>query len=202
MLVFLLILIVLLSVVAGIAQIVQNHTRLNREAKEQDLYSAADRNDVHSFVRHNSSRPVVHECKAFGLRFALSADRKTAYMLYSRKENTLTVPANKITGCRIIREGHSLSLGGAVAGGLVAGDAGAIIGAASGAYIPLRYSLVIYLDDLSLRKVEYELLTPSGAHAKSAYIAATRFAEEVSATVQSIAEQNLSRKISERRKTS
>ena len=200
MLVFLLILIVLLSVVAGIAQIVQNHTRLHREAKEQDLYSAAERNDVHSFVRHNSSRPIVHQCKAFGLRFALSADRKTAYMLYSRKENTLTVPASKITGCRIIREGHSLSLGGAVAGGLVAGDAGAIIGAASGAYIPLRYSLVIYLDDLSLRRVEYELLTPSGSHAKSAYIAATRFAEEVSATVQSIAAQNLSRKISERRK--
>lgn len=199
MLVFLLILIVLLSVIAGIAQIVQNHTRLNREAKEQKLYSVSDRNDEHSFVRHNS-RPIVHQCKAFGLRFALSADRKTAYLLYSRKENTLTVPASKITGCRIIREGHSLSLGGAVAGGLVAGDAGAIIGAASGAYIPLRYSLVIYLDDLSIRRVEYKLLTPSGSHAKSAYIAATRFAEEVSATVRSIAAQNLSRKISERRK--
>lgn len=183
MIVFLLILIVLIGVVAGIAQSVQNHTRLNREAKEQNLYSAPGRNDVHSIVRQNPSRSVVHQCDALGLRFALSADCKTAYLLYSTREPTLTVPASKITGCRIIREGHSLSVGGAVAGGLIAGDAGAIIGAASGAYIPLRYSLVIYLDDAARPSVEYALLTPSGTHIKAAYEAASRFADAVSSAV-------------------
>lgn len=189
MLVALLILIFLIGVIAGISQLVQNHTRLNREAKEQDLYGSSERSDNHSFVRRSPSRPVVHQCDAFGLRFALSADRKTAHLLYSTKEPTLTVPASKITGCRIIREGHSLSVGGAVAGGLIAGDAGAILGAASGAYIPLRYSLVIYLKDLYIRSVEYELLTPSGIHTKSAYDAACRFAQAVSSAVRSLTAQ-------------
>ena len=193
MLIALLILIVLVGVVAGVAQSVRNQSRLEREAKEQDLGRAADRNDVHSFVRRSPSRPVVHQCDAFGLRFALSADQKTAYLLYSAKEQTLTVPASKITGCRIISEGHSLSLGGAVAGGLIAGDAGAIIGAAAGAHIPLRYSLVIYLNDLYRPSVEYALLTPSGTHAKSAYEAAARFAEAVSSTVRSLTAQTQSR---------
>lgn len=183
MIVFLLILIVLIGVAAGIAQSVRNHTRLEREAKEQDLYGAPSGSDNHSFVRRSPSRPIVHQCDAFGLRFALSADRKTAHLLYSTKEPTLTVPASKITGCRIIREGHSLSVGGAVAGGLIAGDAGAILGAASGAYIPLRYSLVIYLKDSPRRSVEYALLTPSGTHIKAAYDAASRFAQAVSAAV-------------------
>ena len=183
MIVFLLILIVLIGVAAGIAQSVRNHTRLEREAKEQNLYGSPSGSDNRSFVRRSPSRPIVHQCDAFGLRFALSADRKTAHLLYSTKEPTLTVPASKITGCRIIREGHSLSVGGAVAGGLIAGDAGAILGAASGAYIPLRYSLVIYLKDSPRRSVEYALLTPSGTHIKAAYEAASRFADVVSAAV-------------------
>ena len=127
-----------------------------------------------------------------GLRFALSADGKTAHMLYSTKENTLSVPANKITGCRIISEGHSLSVGGAVAGSLIAGDAGAILGAVSKAHIPVRYGLVIYLNDPFRPSVEYALLTPSGSHAQAAYDTVARFAEAVSATVRTIVSQNRS----------
>lgn len=191
-LIALIILILLVGVAAGIAQSVRNHMRLEREAREQNLNGAPDRSDVHSFVRRSSLRPIVHQCDAFGLRFALSADRKTAYLLYSTWEPTLTVPAGKITGCRIIREGNSLSLGGAVVGGLVAGDAGAILGAVSGAYIPLRYSLVIELNDPYRPNVEYALLTPSGSHAKAVFDEASRFAEAVSAAVRTFVLQNRS----------
>ena len=193
MLIALLVLIVLIGVAAGISQSVRNHTRLDREAKEQNLYSSAGRSDYHSFVRKTPSVPLVHQCNALGLRFALSSDRKTAYLLYDRYEQTLAVPASKITGCKIIKEGHSLSVGGAVAGSLIAGDAGAILGAASGAYIPVRYSLVIYLNDLYHPSVEYALLTPSGSHAKAVYEAVSQFAESVSATVNKLASQNRSR---------
>ena len=190
MLIALLILIVLIGVIAGIVQIVENQSRLNREAKEQNLNGTTVRSDPHSFVRHTSSRPLVHQCDMLGLRFALSADRKTAYLLYSTKQPTMTVPASKITGCRIIKEGHSLSLGGAVAGGVIAGDAGAILGAVSKTHIPVRYSLVIYLNDPLRPSVEYALLTPSGSHAQVAYDTVSRFAESVSSTVCALAEQN------------
>ena len=190
MLIALLILIVLIGVIAGIVQIVENQSRLNREAKEQNLNGSAVRSDPHSFVRHTSSRPLVHQCDMLGLRFALSADRKTAYLLYSTKQPTMTVPASKITGCRIIKEGHSLSLGGAVAGGVIAGDAGAILGAVSKTHIPVRYSLVIYLNDPLRPSVEYALLTPSGSHAQVAYDTVSRFAESVSSTVRALTKQN------------
>ena len=193
MLIVLIILVLLVGVAAGIAQGVRNHMRLNREAMEQNLYRASYRSDIHSFVRHSPSRSVVCQSESFGLRFALSADRRTAYLLYSTNQPTLTVPANKITGCRIIREGNSLSLGGAVVGGLVAGDAGAILGAVSGAYIPLRYSLVLELNDPFRPSVEYALLTPSGPHAKEVYDEASRFAESVSAAVRTFVLQNRSR---------
>ena len=177
---------VIIGVVGGITRIAEDRTRLKREAKEQDLNRSVERGDPHTFVRPTSSHPLVHQCDALGLRFALSADRKTAYLLYDRYEPTLTVPASKITGCKIIREGHSLSVGGAVAGGLIAGDAGAILGAASGANIPLRYSLVIYLNDYAHPSVEYALLTPSGSHAKAVYEAVSQFAESVSATIRKL----------------
>ena len=189
MLIVLIVLVLLAGVVAGVAQSVRNHTRLNREAKEQNLYSAADRSDIHSFVRRSPSRSVVHQCDVLGVRFALSADRKTAYLLYSAKQPTLTVPASKITGCKIIGDGAALSLGGAVAGGVIAGDAGALLGAVAGARIPLRYSLVIYLDDAARPSVEYALLTPSGSHAKAVYEAAARFADSVSASVRALTSQ-------------
>ena len=192
MLIALIILILLVGVAAGIAQSVRNHMRLEREAREQNLYRASDRSDIHSFVRYSLSRPVVHQSESFGLRFALSADRRTAYLLYSTREPTLTVPAGKITGCRIIREGNSLSVGGAVAGELIAGEAGALLGAVSGAYIPLRYSLVIELNDPYRPNVEYALLTPSGSHAKAVYDEASRFAEAVSAAVRTFVLQNRS----------
>lgn len=192
MLIVLLVLIVLIGVVAGIVQIVENQSRLDREARELNLNVSPAHGDPHTFVRQTASRPLVHQCDMLGLRFALSADRKTAYLLYSTKQPTLTVPASKITGCRIISEGHYLSLGGAVAGGVLAGDAGAILGAVSKTHIPVRYSLVIYLNDPFRPSVEYALLTPSGSHAQVAYDTVSRFAESVSSTVRALAKQNRS----------
>lgn len=193
MLVVLLVLIVLIGIIAGVVQIVKNQSRLDREAREQNLNVSPARGDPHFFVRQPASRPLVHQCDMLGLRFALSADRKTAYLLYNTKQPTLTVPASKITGCRIIKEGHSLSVGGAVAGSVLAGDAGAILGAVSKAHIPVRCSLVIYLNDPFRPSVEYALLTPSGSHAQIAYDTVSRFADSVSATVRTLASQNRSR---------
>ena len=112
-----------------------------------------------------------------GLRFAISADRKTAYLLYSSKQPTLTVPTSYITGCQIIKDGIAPHVARGAIGGGIAGDAGAVIGAFSGPQIPYNMRLVVFLKN---GRVEYSLLDNSTLHTTLYYNLALKFAEDVS----------------------
>lgn len=161
--------------------------RLEEEAEMLNLSSRA-KSSTASMTQTNA---INHQCDVAGLRFAISPDRQTAYMLYNTERPTRAVPVKDITGCEIVRDGNaSGSIGRAVAGGIIAGGAGAIIGAASGSGVPQRYSLMVYINDLQNPSVEYSLLNSSTPHTKSYYETVSRFAESVSATVRVLVSQN------------
>lgn len=173
---------VIYGVVSGVSNIVNNQKRLKEEAEKYNLNA---RPASTSFVR--SALPVNIECKTASVRFAVSGDRKTAYLLCDPKEPTLEVPASSITGCRIVSGGPSaLSVGGLIVGEILAGEVGAAVGAFSGNGVPMEYSLVIYLNDLGRPRVVYSLLNNTTAHTQAVYADVSKFAEDVSAAVRAL----------------
>lgn len=94
---------------------------------------------------------------------------------------------NSIIGCEIITD--SKVTGGvkrAVVGGFIAGDAGAIIGAATAKPHVMSYKIVIYKKDVSSPKTEIVLIKEKKSTKDSDYADAVRFAENVNAVIKAI----------------
>lgn len=183
--------VIVIGIAAGISQSKNNRDRLNEEAKAQNLNRPSPRAATASTFRTTQTSAINHQCDAAGLRFAVSADRKTAYLLYDTKKPTRSVPVKDITGCEIIRDGNSAgSVGRAIAGGILAGGVGAVVGASTGSGVPQRYSLLVYINDLQNPSVEYSLLDRTTPHSKTYYETVAKFAESVAATVRVIVSQN------------
>ncbi len=192
MLTFGLILAVIIGTAIGLYQAFSKSSRLREEAKALNLKSepSEPRPASTSFVRKQPQKPINHELRAAGLRFAVSADRKTAYLLYDTDKQTLTVPTEKITGCRILKNGFAPNVTGAAVGGALAGDAGMLIGAFSGPQIPYSMSLVITLKDPWNPRVEYSLMNSSTLHTQTYYSVASTFAKSVTDTIRALIAQN------------
>lgn len=138
-----------------------------------------------------SPKPISIECRANGYRFSVSEDRELVSFIYEQGKPPLSVPASFVTGCEFIRDGNASGhIGRAVVGGIIAGGAGAIVGASTGAGVPQRYSLIVYLNDLNNPSVEYSLLDRTTPHSKAYYETVARFAESVSATIRVLVSQN------------
>ena len=92
-----------------------------------------------------------------------------------------------ILGCEIVAD--SQVTGGikrAIVGGVLAGDAGAVVGAVTAKPHIMSYKLVLYLRNISAPKVEIELITQKTKTKDSNYTNAVAFAENVVATVKAI----------------
>lgn len=92
-----------------------------------------------------------------------------------------------ILGCEIVAD--SQVTGGikrAIVGGVLAGDAGAVVGAVTAKPHIMSYKLVLYLRNISAPKVEIELITQKTKTKDTDYTNAVSFAENVVATVKAI----------------
>lgn len=182
---------IVIGVVSGVSQDKKRRQRLEEEAEMLNLNTANRRSASSLGNRLTTQSAINHQCDLTGMRFAISPDRKTAYLLYSQTKPTRAVPVKDITGCEIIKDGNASGhIGRAVAGGIIAGGAGAIVGASTGSGVPERYSLVVYINDLQNPFVEYPLMDRSTAHSKFFYENVSKFAESVSATIRVIVSQN------------
>ena len=166
------------AIIAAIAKAIEQKKRLDGEARALNL----NQTYTHTASRR-ITRPINCEFRSLGLRFAVSADRKTAYLLYNTNQPTLTVPAGNITGYRIIKDGIAPHVAKGAIGGAIAGDAGAVIGAFSGPQIPYSMRLVVFLKN---GRVEYPLLDGSTLHTTLYYNLALKFAEDVADAIRII----------------
>ncbi len=179
---------IIIIIIAAVADSKKKKERLRNEAEKLTGDGEASRT---SGTSSSGAFSVNHEIDYMGIRFAISSDRQTAYLINDAEKPTVIVPVSSITGCDIVRDGNSAgSVGRAIAGGIIAGGVGAIVGASTGSGIPRRYSLLIYINDLQNPSVEYSLLDRTTPHSKSYYEKVEKFAESVAATVRVIVSQN------------
>lgn len=99
---------------------------------------------------------------------------------------------DEIIECSILEDGAAIQTGGigrAVAGGFIAGGAGAIVGASTRKTTPVTYSLSVRVVTANIQKSLYEipLITSKTDKETSSYRAKFQFAQEVYAVVTSAA---------------
>lgn len=94
---------------------------------------------------------------------------------------------SEIIGCEIVVNSQVTGrIGRAVVGGIIGGDAGAIVGAISAKDQIMSYKIVIYKNDVVNPKTELELIKEKKTITDNDYISAVHFAENVNATIKAI----------------
>ena len=135
--------------------------------------------------RYANAINIEREVECF--RFAVSEDRKTAYLRNGPKNESVSVPVSFIIGCDIIRDPVRVgTLGRTIVGGVVAGGWGAVAAGNMGKQYRDSVRLVVFLRDPAHPRFEYRLLDGHVAYPNFQYEDMMKFAEDVEATVKAL----------------
>lgn len=99
----------------------------------------------------------------------------------------IKVPYSDINGCEIVVDSQvSGGVKRAMVGGMLAGDAGAIVGATTAKSFIMSYKVIIYTNNVVDPKIEIVLVERKTNKEKKDYIHAVEFSGQVNATIKAI----------------
>lgn len=157
--------------------------RKQQKAEQQDFISANN-------IRCNAEYKYQDKLNNINIRFIVDKTKQSIFISETSR-NFKEYAFGDILGCEIVAD--SQVTGGikrAIVGGILAGDAGAIVGATTAKPHIMSYKLVLYLRDIANPKTEIELITQKTKTKDTDYINAVSFAENVVATVKVILDMN------------
>lgn len=130
----------------------------------------------------------------YSMHYRFIADDKNEYVIIFKGTDhqvKTTIPYHEISGFEIIADNEVVGgVGRIVAGSLIAGNLGAIIGASSGGNAVSSYKGVLYRKNVSKPKYEFVLLQKRTSITDVHYRQASKFAQDVNATVKAIVSKN------------
>ena len=153
--------------------------RVRQQVEQQDFISKNN-------IRRSAEYTYQDKLNSKKIRFIVDKSKQKIYI--SETSGKFKEYAFKdILGCEIVAD--SQVTGGikrAIVGGVLAGDAGAVVGAVTAKPHIMSYKLVLYLRNISAPKVEIELITQKTKTKDTDYTNAVSFAENVVATIKAI----------------
>ena len=159
-----------------------NETQNLRDRQQLEQQDFISKNNI----RRSAEYTYQDKLNSKKIRFIVDKSKQKIYI--SETSGRFKEYAFKdILGCEIVTD--SQVTGGikrAIVGGVLAGDAGAVVGAVTAKPHIMSYKLVLYLRNISAPKVEIELITQKTKTKDSDYTNAVAFAENVVATVKAI----------------
>ena len=159
-----------------------NETQNLRDRQQLEQQDFISKNNI----RRSAEYTYQDKLNSKKIRFIVDKSKQKIYI--SETSGKFKEYAFKdILGCEIVAD--SQVTGGikrAIVGGVLAGDAGAVVGAVTAKPHIMSHKLVLYLRDISAPKVEIELITQKTKTKDSDYTNAVAFAENVVATVKAI----------------
>lgn len=159
-----------------------NETQNLRDRQQLEQQDFISKNNI----RRSAEYTYQDKLNSKKIRFIVDKSKQKIYI--SETSGRFKEYAFKdILGCEIVAD--SQVTGGikrAIVGGVLAGDAGAVVGAVTAKPHIMSYKLVLYLRNISAPKVEIELITQKTKTKDSDYTNAVAFAENVVATVKAI----------------
>lgn len=166
-------------------------------AQMKETQNLRDRQQVEQqdFIAKNNIRrsaEYTYQDKLNSKKIRFIVDKSNLKIYISETSSRFKEYAFKdILGCEIVTD-HQVTGGikRAIVGGILAGDAGAIVGATTAKPHIMSYKLVLYLRDIANPKTEIELITQKTKTKDTDYINAVSFAANVVATVKVILDMN------------
>lgn len=153
--------------------------RVRQQVEQQDFISKNN-------IRRSAEYTYQDKLNSKKIRFIVDKSKQKIYI--SETSSRFKEYAFKdILGCEIVTD--SQVTGGikrAIVGGVLAGNAGAVVGAVTAKPHIMSYKLVLYLRNISAPKAEIELIAQKTKTKDTDYTNAVSFAENVVATVKAI----------------
>lgn len=119
------------------------------------------------------------------IRFVV--DEKHSRIVVCKGKSTIQIPFSEVIGCdTLIDSKPTGTIGRAIVGGMIAGDAGAIIGAATAQNAIMSFQIVIYRENITEPTLSINLINTKTRTDSVDYEAATRFASSVSSSIKAI----------------
>lgn len=111
--------------------------------------------------------------------------------VFSNQEDHYSIPFSEIIGCEIIADSKVTGgVGRAIVGGVLAGEAGAIVGAVTAKEYIMSYKVALYRNSTDSPRIDIDLIDKKTATNDTDFSAAVQFANNISATVKAIVYRN------------
>lgn len=170
--------------------------KAEQEEYEQE-YLSANNVSISTEYDYQSSYYTdnINYNNSLSIRFIVDSHHQFIHILSKHKGTDYitetSMPFQQIIGCEIMTDSKVTGgIGRAVVGGVLAGDAGAIVGAITAPTKIMSYKIVIYKNDTNNPIEEIVLVNENKSTKDPDYISAVRFAENVNAVIKAIVYQN------------
>ena len=158
--------------------------------KEEDTQNYITDNGVHigveycyesSFFKNN-----INWYKGIAYRYIVDDKNKFVHIL-DKEGIGQAIPFREIIGCEIVTDSEVTGgVGRAIVGGVLAGEAGAVVGAVTAKNHIMSYKIVIYRSNIQTPTNEIELINEKKSTKDIDYTSAVAFANKVNASIKAI----------------
>ena len=168
---------IVLGIIWGIIKLSMNNNALNDNISKQE--TIIQENDI-TIAKELTYRTL--EPRWFW-RFIVD-DLKQNIHIIDANNNMVSIPYAHLLGCEVVQDNEVTGgIKRAIAGGIIAGGAGSIIGANTAKVKVTSFGIIIYQDDLSTPQIPITLIDKETKKNHVDYINACTFANEVTATI-------------------
>ena len=168
---------IILGIIWGIIKIVANNNALNENINKQK--NIVQENGI-TISKELTYRTVIPR---WFWRFIVDEQKQCVHII-SANNDIVSIPYAKLMGCDIVQDNEVTGgIKRAIAGGILAGGAGAIVGANTAKVKITSFAIIIYQDDLAVPQIPVVLIDTETKKNHADYINACAFANEVTATL-------------------
>lgn len=161
-----------------------------KELKEEDSQNYIVDNGVHIGVEYNYESSFYKNNINWykGIAYRYIVDDKNKYVHILDKEGIgQAIPFCEIIGCEIMTDSQVTGgIGRAIVGGVLAGEAGAVVGAVTAKNHIMSYKIVIYRSNIQSPTNEIVLINEKKSTKDTDYTSAVDFANKVNASIRAI----------------
>ena len=156
----------------------ENERRENMQKKQQGYI---EQNNIDISVEYSFQCGNIVD-----IRYIVDDTNKKVYIMLADSD-FIEIPFTEIRGCEILTDSEVTGgVGRAVVGGVLAGGAGAVVGATTAKEHIKSYKIVIYRANIATPQAEISLISTSCKTTDSYYIEAVEFAGKVNASIRAI----------------
>ena len=172
-----------LRILAKVGATASNHQAPKTE--NNNYYNYKEQNNI------TATNEFSFQSTSQGTAARFVVDNNQKRIIVSSAEAITEIPYDEVAGCEIFTNSAvSGGIGRAFVGGAIAGDTGAIIGAATAKEKIQSYKIVIYRNNIQTPSITISLIVSETKTDSFDYHNATKFATNVNASIKAIIAQN------------